>query len=395
LRWRRIYRAPSWPPDTALSFTDQSHGWAVSSIEEQGFPSQAVHRTDDGARSWTSVRFPVLPTAFAGAGEAWGGSDSDGSLWRTTSAGRSWSVVDRPAFLSPVAPLIATRSIVEVDTAAGELASSDGGRTWRATPVPSPASTARALGQIGYIRSVSNPAGYDCGAPEITRNGGRTWERIPVPAQLMIGSSNEIGDIAFTDFAHGLLTGSDDCSSADLPVYATQNAGRSWRPVPVPRGVPQLGYVIPVALAPGVVVIQGSVRLWVSVDAGRHWMNTPYGDVSSAECRVSRPQPATIWIVCTPVTPGMTLLLRSTDAGASWHEVTTSHPLGPHIVATSATDAWAVEEPAIAAPVLWHTTNGGATWETVWPTTPGETTVAPNSSWGPVGGAWGPPRTAH
>jgi photosystem II stability/assembly factor-like uncharacterized protein len=131
-----------------------------------------------------------------------------------------------------------------------------------------------------------------------------------------------------------------------------------------------------VLLAPGTILIPdafdppGKSVLLVSVDDGRSWQRIVI-DGTEHECSVSRPAPASIWILCAPFEKPQTTLLRSDDGGAHWLRLTGRSSLDPsQMIATGARSAWTL---GVAdwfrgtGPPLWHTTDGGRTWRAVWP----------------------------
>jgi photosystem II stability/assembly factor-like uncharacterized protein len=86
-----------------------------------------------------------------------------------------------------------------------------------------------------------------------------------------------MGDIAFTDAAHGLLasgraSGGETSAFFDrggtVPVFATRDAGATWKQLRVPPGVERS---TPVTLGPGIVVINDPPLLYLSTDEGQHW----------------------------------------------------------------------------------------------------------------------------
>lgn len=379
--WKTVSRGNDWPLDTHLYFTDLQHGWAVSTADYQGFAYDSVHRTIDGGYRWRTVRYPLLPSAFAGPGSAWAGSQCCGPLYRTTDGGRSWQLRVQPANVSPTLLMLATRSTLVINSLAGALRSNDQGRTWSSTPAPSPRAVARALREPIYLR-----VGESSLKPiaELNRTATRTWRALSVPMFMDYG---DIGDAAFTDGKHGLIAAGQAVSDFDrygtVPVFATHDAGATWKRVRVPKGV---AGNTPVTLGPGVVVIEGPRLLYLSTDEGRHWATIPIRN-NFWQCGVSRPQQAAIWLLCAPsVSNGPVLLLRSDDGGLTWRKLTGRTWLDPRLIALNGQEAWAIAmgQPVTNGSALWHTTDGGGTWREIWPNIPGATLIRDRRSFGPT-----------
>lgn len=380
--WTTVYRSTRWLADTRLHFTDGRHGWAVSLASAEGEHAQfsAVHRTVDGGRTWRAVHDAALPTAFGGPEAAWAGDVAGGLLWQTTDGGRSWRLRVRPEYVRPRALLVATRSTLVIDSAAGTLRSENGGRTWSSTPPPSGPAIARALQEPAYLRLVTTDMGGVI--PQLSRDGGRTWRPLHRPAITRY----DAGDVAFVDPDHGLLAAGQGEFGADgrVPVFATHDGGRTWRRLSVPPGI-QRGDLV--TLGPGAVLIRHPPLLYLSTDEGRHWASVRVRD-DFWDCGISRPQREAIWVLCSlSVTPGPSLLLRSDDGGSSWRTLTGLVWLDPRAVALDRREAWAIAKPGDVNPsggrVLWHTTDGGATWREVWPDVPDATLVRDRRSFGP------------
>ncbi len=366
--WSTVYRGAAWPVNTRLLFGDRLHGWAVSSIESQGFFSNVTHTTTDGGHTWHVVGF--LPWAVAGSSSGWSGDPLEGTVLHTRDGGRSVQVVARPENVNLYLLEVATASALVVDSSAGTLRSDDDGRNWRPVPPYSQRTIARALHKPAYFAGDKDAGNYN--ADYLTGDGGRTWSTLNVPASVQFGYT---GDLAFSNHDDGLVAagGAPDSSepSGQLPVFATVNAGTTWTRVAVPHGVTD-GQTV--SLGPGVVVIEDPPLLYVSTDAGRHW-RTVTDPSNYTDCGVSRPQPRAIWILCDLGTGAAPmLLLRSDDGGRTWRKLTGPVGLGPALIALDAREAWALAErpsdafaPAPAGQVLWHTTDGGRSWHEVWP----------------------------
>ncbi len=128
--------------------------------------------------------------------------------------------------------------------------------------------------------------------------------------------------------------------------------------VRVPRSVRRGDLAV---LGPGVIVLVESPTLYVSTDDGGHWQRLEVPR-TIFDCNAGN-YGGSIWIACPGPGSGPMVLLRSTDDGHSW----TSRRLDSYLTVTpvSAGEAWAVGGRAdlVGLQGLWHTTDGGKTWE--------------------------------
>jgi len=340
-----------WKSLERVSFSDASHGWAVSHEIGQGFCTDAVHVTSDGGRTWRSRAFPDRPSAFVGR-FAWAGEENSGVVWRTNDYGTTWYPSIRPRHVFGRLRY-ATRSGVVLDTDVGTV------RVGPRLPVRARHSAgdreaARKLGRVAYLALDRNLDGV----PMVTPDHGRTWKRLrsPLPADV-------VGDVAFVDPRHGLLAGGDAADGAALPGYATHDGGQTWTRIHVPRGV-QRGAAL--ALAPGIIFLPngldppGYSLAYLSGDEGRHWRSVKLmGGIAWTWHGAAGG--ASIWIVCNEEEyPQRTVILTSPGRGRGWTELRTQRYLDS-VVPVTAREAWATSDAA-----LWHTTDGARTWGRVW-----------------------------
>ncbi len=361
--WEELFSGRRWPAVSRLVFQDAERGWVVSDEDNQGFVRQAVHTTVDGGRTWSLRPFPMLPVAFAGS-RAWAANPLSAGLWRTSDWGRSWQVSARPEQLQARKLVAATRTELVVETLAGTLVSRDRGATWKTSPRLTPLAVARLEHLPAYLRpSRPDDAPFVRATAYLSPNGGRSWRPLaPKPDWY------ETGDVAFLDSRHGLLA-SGQAGEARVPVYATEDGGRTWRSIPLPRGVEDADEA---RLGAGVVVIPKPPVLYLSADNGGRWLQVRVrGDFW--DCGASRVD-RQIWLLCSnEVQPAPSLLLRSDNGGSSWRRFRLSVKLEPRLVAVGHDEAWAIIDDFAAGfarlrrdGALWHTTDGGRKWQQVW-----------------------------
>jgi photosystem II stability/assembly factor-like uncharacterized protein len=361
--WRVVADKRTWPSVARVHFVDRRHGWALSAESDQGFERDALHVTADAGRTWhVRAEPPALeyfepapaPAAFAGA-SLWAGAPNDGLLWHSRDLGRRWTVSFRPQYAQANDVLVARGRLVVARTNAGILRSVDGGRTWHPLGALSARGIARASAVPAYV-AVRGPDLVQI--PFLSRDGGRTWRRLQTPARAR-------GAVAFADSRHGLAASADTAGDGpSVPVYVTDDAGRTWRPVRF-RVEPVQNQ--PLALAPRTIAMPTNDALFVSSDDGDHWVRLP-APPGYTFCGASRPTPRDVWLLCSNLQ--RTLLLVSHDAGSHWVRRRTAFRLRTQILATGPREAWTAtfwDLPTPTPQALWHTVDGGATWHAVWP----------------------------
>jgi photosystem II stability/assembly factor-like uncharacterized protein len=343
-----------WVAVERLGVVDPLHVWAVSHENDQGFDFFDVHVTDDGGRHWERRRVPALPSAFAPRGLAWAVNGATAAVWRTLDEGRTWRISTSPRAVGVYAVDIATLREIVIATSIGELDSADGGQTWQAVSRPTERGMALRNGQLAYV-----PAGNGYSERALLRRGDR-WTSLHTPRLYTFG------DASFTDERRGLVAGGD-ASGADVRarVYRTRDGGTSWTRVRLPPGASGADVA---AIGPNTIVIEHDGHLLVSVDDGGSWKDIRV-PLHYPECTVRRPQ-QTIWILCSDVigegARTRSVLLRTSD-GRSWRVLGNRAPLAHAFHATSDNEAWAAGwngNPG-GVPPLWHTTDGGSTWQRV------------------------------
>jgi photosystem II stability/assembly factor-like uncharacterized protein len=357
-------RLQRWVPIERLGVVDPLHVWAVSYENSQGFDFFDVHITDDGGRHWTRRRVPALPSAFAPGGLAWAVDGGTAAVWRTLDEGRTWRISTSARAVSADAVDIATPRELDIATSVGELRSVDNGRTWHAVPRATERAEAVRNGRLAYI-----PAQNGYSERALVRRGDG-WSTLHPPRLFTFG------DASFTDDRDGLVAGGD-ASGADIRarVYRTRDGGASWTRVRLPPGARATDTA---AIGPDTVVVEHDGHLLVSVNDGGSW-NDIRIPLRYPECTVRRPQ-KTIWILCSDIIDERertkSVLLRTVD-GHSWHVLSSGMLLAQSFRAVSDEEAWTAGwygDPG-SVPPLWHTDDGGATWQRVGAAPPSDAPV--------------------
>jgi photosystem II stability/assembly factor-like uncharacterized protein len=278
-----------------VSAVDAQVVWASGS-------NGTVLLTTDGGRQWRRVPPPPgsdsldfrdvqgvsATTAFVMSA----GPSAQSRIYKTTSAGREWTLQHRGAdssfFLDAVAFWDARHGVAMSDPVGGRFAvltTSDGGASWRRVP---PSRRPPAVeGEAGFAAGGAALAVQGAGAAGHAWFGtggraarvfhssdrGQSWQVAAVP--LASGAPSQgVFALAFADARHGVAVGGDyaaDTSRA-ATVALTRDGGRSWAR---PTGTPPGGYRSGLALVPGTggrtfvaVGTSGSDR---STDGGESW----------------------------------------------------------------------------------------------------------------------------
>jgi photosystem II stability/assembly factor-like uncharacterized protein len=218
-----VHGAATW-----ISFLDSSHGWLATNNDS--------YATSDGGRTWTFFSSRNLSGCqFLSLSVWWCG------MSRTRDGGTTWSLrqlpcacttsPNDPVFLNPSIGMVhtlkqVTTATTETDTY-GLYRTTDGGDTWHELTVPFDLYYfAMAYVDAQNVWVVADPLGWSRGAPgpydELyhSSDGGLHW------TLLQRNMPTGPGDLKlwFLDPAHGFV-------SQDRQLFATQDGGRTWRPV--------------------------------------------------------------------------------------------------------------------------------------------------------------------
>jgi len=354
----------------------------------------ALHASSQPARPREAASGPagdfvtLAFSTFAG-GDIWAGNGD--SIWRSDDGGGHWGTItptnligdDATVRLSGFGSFGANDlwfSAIEAGDASGNGSrgfaiehSSDGGRTWRWSALPSCASCSMsfsflspdegfALGSDGELYKTrnagenwaevapttptANPAvdfvsareGWLTAgdALEETTDGGHTWRPVELPASGTSGAiPKDLSAPHFLSTDYGVVAGAFPGGTG--VVYVTKDSGRNWAPEPAP--------VAPAGRSPGwyqapsfgvtsakLWSISSGLALYVTGNGGRTWARAPaprtYGKGGPIR--------------------GFSMVTRS----IGW-------------LAAAATPCGSAPRDLCAVPVLLHTTDGGHSWQPV------------------------------
>ena len=342
----------------SVSFTDDQHGWAVGGQPTNAAPG-VILRTIDGGTTWSDVTPAGLTETLSDASftdpeHGWIGT-ADGHLLHTTNAGATWQTLTLPGAVNGY------DTVDFVDAAHGWAGgptnlvyrTTNAGKTWTASRLP-------ATGRYSSIVELDFADRYDgwaltqdyWGASLVlaTNDGGRSWRPVPTGQQFTT-------DICARSATNVWLIGSNgydyyDLQTPTLFLHST-DGGFTWKTATVAG--PAMPYTIGVGSASVCAVGDGILH---SSDAGATWQAASSGQQYqfAAADAVSATD---VWAVDTSGA-----LLHSTDGARFAEQPNPVQGSGALMGVTfpDANDGWAVGTGAEGGSVILHTADGGATW---------------------------------
>jgi len=392
-----------------ITFTDGTHGWFAvpgqpgSQSQEQGI---VIDRTTDGGKTWRVVAqrnfppngsTPGAPSATCGkqdlsfldsrTGWLTGGCTGGITFDVTTDGGVTWKAqrlnpppggnfatvcgggpctLTAPRFVSPpvgadTALFASLGYMVLHDTGVYPgrswlYTSHDHGQSWTIHRLPGlQTGIAMVTGSVGFasVETVNSAGAVDSAAPWFYRtdDAGQSWTPVTTNVQVPYASLDCVSALR----CWALSVSQTDSSSR---LFETTNGGQTWSQVagprtpPVPQPTPALQPVPGVLIAP------------------------PAPIALPANAQLSAPSSNVVWALMVDQ-----FLYRSTNGGAAWQQ----RPLPPsqafcpkppspcpfsgqpEISFVSDQEGWLTITGASTTQMvsLWHTTDGGATWQSL------------------------------
>lgn len=335
-------------------------------------------RTVNGGASWTQPSSGATSNLrrvdFAGlSGIALGSSglsySSDGGLtWTGVQTGYATDDVD-----------VVTPTLAFSVTNGGVLKNTDGGQTWSVTGfpdfLPSPARIAFADPLNGVVAAPSGVGLY-----YFTADGGQTWQARNGPAVTVHDafSPNEIAMVdAQTVFAANSGGGCDpsfNCSSYG-PLCRTTNGATTWSQNSAPRplyGLSRNSAGTVLAVGEGGNVWQWGPSTWQQIGGTQH---DRYDASGSIAFKSSSTGIASALNFNSGGGPTQTLIFRTSNGGASWSSSVLFGNVINDIAYARGFDPAAygvgrVQLNGILYTGVLKSGNDGATWSTIWSSTP-------------------------
>ena len=228
--WQQVV-SPQWEnfdQPQQLVFNDASHGWLVGLYK--------VLRTADGGKTW-QLTFSIETAGDGRMARLYGGSfpdsdtgwvtSTDNILIHTNDGGVNWKTVTIEARRMDLRDAFFINSLkgwVVPKGTGGIYMTTDGGKQWERQPT----NDKRSLNSIRFVNESEGWAagwGYSDNSPDRfavllrTSDGGRNWSEVETNLKERFFER-----VLFYDQSHGWLVARDN-------IYATRDAGKTWRAV--------------------------------------------------------------------------------------------------------------------------------------------------------------------
>ncbi len=350
------------------SFADPEHGLALG--ETQGQADSQLMATQDGGTTWRTLPSPA----------GWTFQDV-----RLADARRGFGVAVTPGCLSgrgKCTDLI--------------FSTADGGLAWRrAGPPPGQYEILWSQGERAFVEESPTCQQISCPNRSVlyaTTDGGQQWRALAPPGRLP-----QFAGVGFSNASNGL--GLDDTGH----IYETRDGGRTWSPLavltrpdggfePVQSRFSIVGATDFVTFCNAAAVGNGGCENYIfrSDDGGHTWRQvfTTYC-VGSLQLAMRTAQSGAMvssgLTACEGWPPISNTVYRTSDGGTTWARAWTfpnilvgSGFLSPERgwVAGGGGTAQTCFMPAVCAPIVAWTADGGRTWRQVYPALAPTVTVA-------------------
>jgi predicted CXXCH cytochrome family protein len=327
----------------AVWFANASTGYVAGN-------AGVIRKTTDGGETWatsTSNTGQILNTIRGvSATDVW--AAGNGGAVVKTSNGASWTAEPSGIGTQPI------RAIAFADTNHGWFvsnygivrATSDGGATWTAQDAQLPTNQAEAVTGVYGLCFVDAGTGYlvgDSGTIRRTFDGGATW------SSLQYGTQSTLNGLVFADPLNGWSCGTGGT------MMRTYDGGQTWVQLKTGSTAALNSMTMTNAARGWAVGDSGVIRR--TINGGGTWAAQDSGTtnkiISIASSDASR-----------AVIGGVSGMIKyTTDAGSTWTtaSIATTQPV-EGVAMPDASNAWAVATRIAGNNVVWHSSDGGATW---------------------------------
>ena len=244
-----------------------------------------VRKTSNGGVSWTNIDVPsvgdVYGVYFINNTDGFAGANN-GDLFKTTNGGTSWTKLTTPNssynygqfhFFDAMNGLAFGGS---PSTTAAILKTTNGGATWTDVSVPG-------MSSVYDVEFIDNTTGYLCGSNNNiykTTDGGATWVNQPVTITTPASNWILLAEIKFINSTVGYCVGYSISFDKNF-IFKTTNGGATWNQLASPAQTAPTADVYTSFFAPSaneIYIVGGNVAnntgtLLKSTDGGISWSN--------------------------------------------------------------------------------------------------------------------------
>ena len=361
----------------SVSFVDPQHGWAVGYTVTRSASSGELEyagtslATVDGGTTWTaqSLRGQTTLRSVDFVDQLHGWVTEGWGVLRTTDGGHTWaetqmtlmSLVAAVTFTDAMNGFAVGSRITGGYPYSNVIAkTSDGGLTWRQVYADQVKSGYPMLSDVSFAAGGRGWAVGDSSAVLTTTDGGETWQDQGRPAGIRYRRWGDAVAVCAIDGQHavGLET---SLSHLGVGVLQTSDGGATWKC----RAAESFARVTAVAFvdrrrgwAAEYNDLTGTVDILATRDGGGTWTTSLHRDYPRPFQALSAVDAKHCWAA--HYSPGIGILWRTADGGASWSYVAKSgnwDRLVGDVKFVNASRGWAVSGGQIRTSV-----NGGRTW---------------------------------
>jgi photosystem II stability/assembly factor-like uncharacterized protein len=320
-----------------------------------------VIRTDDGGKTWNPTALPVngnlVAIDFVDTATGWV-VGNEGTVFRTTNGGKDWTRQrhDAEMFYSGVSFVDANNGWVSGDAPPTILHTTDGGAHWQAQAIPQDGDAVR-------IRMVNLTDGWAVGTLRTilhTSNGGATWTLQQGGVYADPNNRYAYWGIDPVDASTAVAVG------AGVQIATTTDGGATWRSRG--NGSPSIPYRLVRTDAQHLWSANSNSEVLFSTDGGARWsrsiIQAQLGcDTCSNTSDLSFVNDAEGWATINGEFTTTSWVWHTTDGGATWESlfVTNTGPL----TGVAAIDATTLVAVSAIDDLIFRSTNGGRSWTPV------------------------------